>query len=65
MQSPQKRSVNPGKMQSNHIQPMQAQFQKKSHVNIRLQVQSSKYKRDTKYSVTAYIQDHPIEMTNV
>ena len=41
MQSPQKRSVNPGKMQSHHMQPVQAEFQKKSQVNTKLQVQTS------------------------
>ena len=51
MQLPQKRSVNPEKMQSNHMWPAQVEFQKKSQVNTRLQVQTSKYKRDTKTQV--------------
>ena len=40
-------SVNPGKMQSNHMQPVKAD-PKKSQVNKRSQVQASKCKRDTK-----------------
>ena len=41
MQSPQK-SVNPGKMQSNHMWPAQAQAHKKSQVNTSLPGQTSK-----------------------
>ena len=45
MHSPQLRSVNPGKMQSNHMWPVKADL-KKSQVNTRSQVETSKYKRD-------------------
>ena len=41
MQSPQKWSVNTGKMQSNHMWPAQAEFQKRSQVNTMLQVQTN------------------------
>ena len=46
MQSQQKRSVNPGKMQSNDIWPVTAES-KKSQVNTKLQVQNKQI-RDTK-----------------
>ena len=46
MQSPQLRSVNPGKIQSNHMQPVKAELQK-SKVNTRSEVQTSKYKKGT------------------
>ena len=36
------------KIQSNHMRPVQAEFQEKSQVNTRSQVQTSKCKRDTK-----------------
>ena len=42
MQSLQKKSVNPGKMQSDHMQAAQAELQRKSQVNTRLQAQTSK-----------------------
>ena len=47
MQSPYLMSMNPGKMQSNHMQPVKDELQK-LQVNTRSQVQTSKYKRDTK-----------------
>ena len=47
MKNHQMKSVNLGKMQSNHMQQVKTEL-KKSQVNTSSQVQTSKYKRDTK-----------------
>ena len=44
-------SVNPVKIQSNHMWPVKAELKKKSQVNTKSQIQKSKCKRDTKLQV--------------
>ena len=48
-------SVNPVMIQFNHMQPVNTELKKKSQVNIKSQVQTSKFKRDNKPQVKLYL----------